>query len=135
MFDHNVYPDKLKDPRWQRKRLEIFQRDDWTCLSCMRKDKTLHVHHILYIAGLEPWEYDNHLLVTYCEVCHNTEHLIGDTLRSDLIHILQSKPMLIQPLAAACILADKYPAFRKDLQNFMKQSMINYLKKSENGGK
>ena len=27
------YSDKLKDPRWQRKRLEIFERDNWTSVT------------------------------------------------------------------------------------------------------
>lgn len=26
-----TYAEKLKDPRWQKRRLEIFERDDWTC--------------------------------------------------------------------------------------------------------
>jgi 5-methylcytosine-specific restriction endonuclease McrA len=29
-----TYGDKLKDPRWQKRRLEIFKRDEWTCQQC-----------------------------------------------------------------------------------------------------
>lgn len=65
-----VYTDKLKDPRWQKKRLEIFDRDNWTCRICSDKKDSLHVHHKRYISGLNPWEYDDKLLLTVCETCH-----------------------------------------------------------------
>jgi len=52
-----TYSEKLKDPRWQRKRLEVMQRDDFTCRNCGAKDKTLHIHHVRYLKGFEPWEY------------------------------------------------------------------------------
>lgn len=70
------YTDKLKDPRWQRKRLEIMQRDNWKCKLCGDEKTTLNVHHILYIKGLDPWEYDNKHLTTLCEECHNEVELL-----------------------------------------------------------
>ena len=68
-----TYADKLKDPRWQRKRLEIFQRDDFVCCSCMDSTTTLHVHHLYYVKGRQPWEYPDWALVTRCEMCHKDE--------------------------------------------------------------
>lgn len=65
-----TYSEKLKDPRWQKKRLEIFERDSWSCRECFEKTETLHVHHGCYIKGRDPWDYDNELLVTLCEDCH-----------------------------------------------------------------
>lgn len=65
-----TYKSKLKDPRWQKKRLEIFNRDKWMCRHCSCEDKTLHVHHKEYIKDLDPWEYDNKYLITLCEDCH-----------------------------------------------------------------
>lgn len=38
------YLEKLKDPRWQKRRLEIFQRDEFTCQVCFDTESTLHVH-------------------------------------------------------------------------------------------
>lgn len=64
------YGDKLKKPKWQKKRLEILQRDDFTCQLCKDKEETLHVHHKSYEWGKEPWDYDNDNFVTYCEMCH-----------------------------------------------------------------
>lgn len=64
------YSQKLKDPRWQKKRLDVMQRDNFTCLHCQSTKRTLNVHHRFYIRGLEPWEYEDGLLMTLCEVCH-----------------------------------------------------------------
>lgn len=64
-----TYLEKLKDPRWQKKRLEILERDEWTCRSCGNKKKTLHVHHQKY--SRYPWSINSDFLITYCEDCHN----------------------------------------------------------------
>lgn len=67
------YIEKLKNPLWQKKRLEIFQRDGFRCTSmgCFEDGKTLHVHHLDYISGREPWDYPNEYFMTLCEDCHN----------------------------------------------------------------
>lgn len=62
------YTDKLKDPRWQKKRLAIMERDGWKCLKCLDEKSTLHVHHLSYSG--EPWEAPDDQLVTLCEHCH-----------------------------------------------------------------
>jgi len=67
------YIDKLKDPRWQKKRLEIPERDKWKCQGCFDHTRTLSVHHRIYIDGNDPWDYPNELLVTLCEDCHKSE--------------------------------------------------------------
>lgn len=68
-----IYNLKLKDPRWQKKRLEIFERDEWRCMLCDSRDKTLTVHHRYYLRGYEPWDYPNEALATLCEECHDEE--------------------------------------------------------------
>jgi len=65
-----TYSQKLKDPRWQKKRLEILERDKWTCQICHQDDDTLHVHHVEY-RKCEPWETPNELLTSLCEICHD----------------------------------------------------------------
>ena len=77
-----TYSEKLKDPRWQRKRLEILERDDFECRSCGSKENTLHVHHAFYEKGKSPWEYESRHLTTQCEPCHK---MIEARLK--LIHI------------------------------------------------
>jgi hypothetical protein len=64
----------LKDPRWQKKRLEILSRDEFTCQFCRDTESTLHVHHLAYVYGRNPWEYENYYLLTLCESCHEFEH-------------------------------------------------------------
>ena len=65
-----TYSDKLKSPKWQKKRLEIMKRDNFTCKKCGDIETQLHVHHKEYINGLDPWEYLNKYLITLCEDCH-----------------------------------------------------------------
>ena len=70
MSKYQTYAEKLKDPRWQKKRLEIMERDEFQCRYCRSKENTLHVHHRHYRKGAMPWDYEDHLLVTLCEECH-----------------------------------------------------------------
>lgn len=67
------YQKLLQDPRWQKKRLDIFQRDNFACRLCRSKDKTLHCHHQYYERGLLPWEYPDITLITLCCDCHEEE--------------------------------------------------------------
>ena len=63
-----TYTEKLKDPRWQKKRLQIMSRDNFTCQLCGSDKNTLHVHHKSYNG--DPWESENNDLITLCEDCH-----------------------------------------------------------------
>lgn len=74
------YYEQLKHPNWQKKRLEIFERDNFACRYCGDKEKTLHVHHLFYVKNeINAWDYPNELLVTLCEDCHKDEHKIDLT--------------------------------------------------------
>ena len=65
-----TYAEKLKDPRWQKKRLEVMEAADFKCQMCGNAEKTLHVHHVNYQKGAKPWEYEPHELKCFCEECH-----------------------------------------------------------------
>lgn len=68
------YPEQLKNPFWQKKRLEILQRDNFTCLLCSDTFTELHIHHKEYLNGKKAWEYPNNNFQTLCKHCHeNTE--------------------------------------------------------------
>lgn len=71
-----TYSQKLKDPRWQKKRLEILERDNWTCKCCSGKKETLHVHHISYNWSKDPWDYDEKNFIILCGFCHELWHKI-----------------------------------------------------------
>lgn len=64
------YVQQLKDPRWQRRRLEIFQRDGFKCTMCKAGEKELQVHHKLYLKFIPPWDYPDSWLCTMCVDCH-----------------------------------------------------------------
>lgn len=72
-----TYAEKLKDPRWQKKRLLVLERDGFECVLCGDATSTLHVHHLKYTAN--PWESGENDLWTLCENCHREmEVLKGD---------------------------------------------------------
>ena len=77
----------FRDSRWQRKRLEIMERDGWACQSCGASGEgvTLNVHHAYYEAGRAPWEYDPDVLNTLCEVCHTRIHHLQKVLMKCVI--------------------------------------------------
>lgn len=60
--------DSYKHPKWQKKRLEILNRDGWKCCACGTSDSTLHVHHAFYDGDL--WSVHEKWLQTLCEQCH-----------------------------------------------------------------
>lgn len=65
-----TYAEKLRDPRWQKKRLELFNDANWRCQYCGAKDVELHIHHLRYLPRTEPWDYANDLYVVACKMCH-----------------------------------------------------------------
>lgn len=72
-----TYAEQLKNPKWQRKRLEILERDTFTCQICLDTEEQLQIHHKSYENGLKAWEYGNDRLTTLCATCHErlTFHL------------------------------------------------------------
>jgi len=75
-----TYKEQLLDPRWQKKRLEIFERDKFTCQICLDKKQTLHIHHKEYDKTYKTmaWEYKDYIYQTLCSDCHEalTLHII-----------------------------------------------------------
>jgi hypothetical protein len=84
----NAYQQLLLDPRWQKKRLEIFNRDDWRCVRCGNNTETLHVHHAYYTHGVDPWEHPGDCLSTLCATCHSDEHKKDSPLARALARML-----------------------------------------------
>jgi len=62
------YSEKLKSPKWQKKRLEVLNRDNFTCCKCGDTETELHVHHLKYYK--EPYDADLSSLETLCKYCH-----------------------------------------------------------------
>jgi len=66
------YSEKLKDPRWQKTRLRVMERDGWRCVHCRDTGNNLQVHHTMY--AKDPWSVDDQFLITLCEDCHHDLH-------------------------------------------------------------
>jgi len=76
-----TYFEQLRSPHWQRRRLEIMSRDEFTCQGCYDQESTLNVHHKHYIKGRMAWEYGDDELVTLCEACHEDMHEQSERLK------------------------------------------------------
>lgn len=81
IYSKNTYSEKLKDPRWQKLRLEVMNNNDFHCEMCGDGEQTLHVHHKEYFKGREVWEYHASQLACICENCHTTIHNKDDFLK------------------------------------------------------
>ncbi len=100
------YAFKLKDPRWQRKRLEILQRDNFTCQECYATDKELNVHHLIY-KKRDPWDYPNHCYQTLCVDCHQERQELTDKIVDALRLAIKDvkTPRLIASAQSICAAA------------------------------
>ena len=86
------YSEKLLDPRWQRMRLRVFERDNWTCRNCGKKEKTLNAHHVHYHPLAEgPWDYESETIITLCSDCHSDEHTGLEASTANVILALAKK--------------------------------------------
>lgn len=83
----STYSEKLRDPRWQKKRLEILERDKWTCQGCGSKDKELQIHHTVYESGKKPWEHNSERLKTLCSDCHSMPTEAVKRFREAIAHM------------------------------------------------
>jgi hypothetical protein len=94
-----TYQDQLKDPRWQRLRLEIMTRDHWRCRLCHTNKHTLNVHHIQYTTST-PWDEPLENLITTCCHCHEViKHCKTDEQLASFRMILAGTSFLGQMLA------------------------------------
>lgn len=84
MTENKSYSEKLKDPRWQKKRLEMLKSAGFKCESCGDTEEELHVHHVYYEKDRQPWDYPDEAYLVLCTKCHNKWHI----LKSGLDHIL-----------------------------------------------
>lgn len=92
------YSELLKNPLWQRKRLEILGRDNFVCQSCGVTNRTLHVHHCYYERGKMPWEYPPEALITLCEICHEEERNGNEEQKDILLDLLDRKGFVVQDI-------------------------------------
>src|SRR5687768_15566275 len=84
MAGNKDYWELLRDPRWQRKRLEVMKLADFGCQECGADDQTLNVHHSFYEKDLKPWEYPAESLRCLCEDCHQKAQALYTEVKRQL---------------------------------------------------
>lgn len=124
------YQELLKHPNWQKKRLQILERDNFTCQDCCDTEKTLHVHHKIYINGKSPWEYENDLLITLCEDCHEYETFNLKEAEFGLIRAFKASPFLSSQWETIYIPISKLPKVHDP--GVIATSLGWFLKQEEN---
>lgn len=73
--DKNLeWSEQYKHPNWQKVRLKVLQRDNFSCTRCGNRHLMLHVHHLKYESCKYVWEIPLYFLTTLCENCHEEEH-------------------------------------------------------------
>ena len=87
-----TYAEKLRNPKWQKKRLKIMERDGWQCVICGDKERNLQVHHLVYSRHTEPWGYADGVYQTLCEKCHEERQELVDKLVDALRISLKDVP-------------------------------------------
>lgn len=110
------YFEKLKDPRWQKVRLQVLERAGWACegfilsaeagtfVRCGATDKTFHVHHGYYERGHEPWDYSLATLWCLCQDCHERAQ---DCMRDAQYELAHINPCLLSPVAIMSLRTDR----------------------------
>ena len=79
LMNKKEYSEYLKNPKRQKKRLEILSRDNSSCVVCgngIDTDTQVHVHYLSYRKGCMPWEYDINDMRVLCKQCHQRIHNI-----------------------------------------------------------
>ena len=70
---HIPWKDQYKHPLWQKKRLQIMQRDGFHCMICGNSERQLHIHHNRYDHKLI-WKCRSDSMITVCSECHEKFH-------------------------------------------------------------
>lgn len=108
-FGESGYQRKLRDPRWQKKRLELLAKADWKCQEpgCRRwifqhtehvhippdvEAPSLEIHHLYYEWGRDPWEYPDDAFLVLCDECHEERQAIERHIKKELVKMLRSVP-------------------------------------------
>lgn len=119
------YWELLKDPRWQRKRLERLQLAEFRCEGCETTEKTLHVHHKLYRKGAMPWEYQDQDLEVLCEDCHEGTHHLRDRLKEALARLETWDLFRVLGYAEGLQMWGNDPSLRLLLENYEHASGVS----------
>lgn len=94
-FDESGYQRKLRDPKWQRRRLDILQSANWKCQepTCLSPELNLQIHHLYYVREREPWEYPDEAFLCLCENCHERRGMVERSLKIEIFTLTRLVPI------------------------------------------
>lgn len=79
------------DPRWQKVRLQVMERDFFKCKCCGATDRELQVHHLVYEKGKRIWESNPSDLLTLCHHCHEQTEMYVTLMRRHAPRLIRSR--------------------------------------------
>jgi len=90
-----TYSDKLREVKWQQKRLSILLRDGWKCRDCGNPNPELglEVHHCYYLAGVHPGDHPDEAMLSLCHPCHQIRQP-----REQALHLVMAKILCATPI-------------------------------------
>lgn len=121
-----TYTETLKVPEWQKRRLEIFQRDNWKCTRCGCKDIELQVHHKDYFPATKVWEYPDTDLTTLCRPCHQKE-CNRSKHETYLIIALRQADFTADELLALSVFVTQFPGIAISIKKIISDAIENNL--------
>jgi 5-methylcytosine-specific restriction endonuclease McrA len=119
------YYELLRDPRWQKRRLERMSLAAFTCETCESTEKTLNVHHKFYRKGAMPWDYSDHQLQVLCEDCHVGMHALKTRMDEALAKLEPWDLFRTLGYAEALNMWGNDPALRLHLENYEHASGVS----------
>lgn len=139
-----TYYEKLRDPRWQKRRLQIMERAKFACEYCFDDKATLNIHHILYRKKTDPWDYLDHELICLCERCHLAEEEARNEFLSEFatlrdggfyrltcaIRRLKSQERILpkeRTFIAWCMLADDDEILQQGNEKMMRGHLLKWM--------
>lgn len=102
------------NPQWQRRRLEILNRDNFTCQRCYDTETQLEVHHVVYRNRTKYQDYLDKELITLCRKCHQHETENLDRSIEFLVYQIRTSGMLSDEIMELASYHMKNPKVRRD---------------------
>lgn len=126
MSERKSYRELLDDPRWQKKRLEVLEKNQFTCRGCGSKEKKLNVHHRMYKKGRKPWEYELIDLTVLCEDCHEKWHSVYESICATFAYMEPSELIELYGIKkGAYVVAKLWPVILIDAQTESFMDLMN----------
>lgn len=79
------------DPRWQKVRLVIMSRDNFSCQCCGSTERELQVHHLAYEKGKRIWDARPSDLLTLCHHCHEMTEMYVSLMRRHAPRLISAR--------------------------------------------